>query len=125
MNLLEAVQSLGKLERSALSSIRIERDSGGYRARFDFALKMPRPESPELPKGVELQGFSRWPEEEILLDWRMPALEQIQALHASGLCGQLNWFEPRPDTWTVKTHSGSDEERRAWLFGLQEARPGT
>jgi len=119
MNLLEAVQSLGELERSALSSIRIERDAGGYRARFDFALKLPRTESPELPKGVELRGFSRWPEQEILLDWRTPALDQIKALDTSGICGRLDWFEPRPDAWTIKTHAGSDQERRAWLFTLE------
>jgi hypothetical protein len=119
MNLLESIQTLGELERSALSSIRIERDSSGYRARFDFALKLPRPEALELPAGVELQGFARWPEQELLLDWRTPALDQIKALDQSGLCGRLDWFEPRPDAWTVKTHAGSDQERRAWLFGLQ------
>ncbi len=116
--LLEAVRALGELERSALASIRIERDSGGYLARLDFSLSLPRGESLDLPKGVELMGFQRWPEQEILLDWRTPALAQIQTLHASGICGALDWHEVGPDTWLVKTHASSKHERLAWMKAI-------
>lgn len=118
MRLIEAVQAMGDLERSALSSIRIERDATGYIATFSIHLKLPHAQSPDLPKGIQMLGWQGWPDQNEMLDWRIPAIEQIKELHNSGICGNLDWHEHGPDRWLIKTHAGSDRERRDWANRL-------
>lgn len=118
MRLIEAVQNMGDLERSALSAIHIERDTTGYLATFSINLKLPHTQPMDLPKGVSLRGFTRWPDQKEILDWRIPALEQIKELHNSGICGNLDWYEHAPDRWIAKTHAGTDKERLDWIKSL-------
>jgi hypothetical protein len=124
-----------------VSSLHIESDGPRYRVSLSIALygqgtapttthgHRVSVDTENLPKGVSVTGWSRWPDLQRELDPLDEVEEQIRSLSASGLLGTLDAarFTPlsdpdQPPRWTVTTHAGSQAERDAWLLSLP--RPG-
>jgi len=83
-----------------------------------------------LPEGVSVSGFERYPDRVVEVSTTTPMEDQIRALHASGLVGGLDAARfgggaeavrqgVAPASWIVKTHAASQAERLAWLQALQ------
>jgi hypothetical protein len=144
MTLLEIVRDLEPRLQEGLSAIEISLWKGRAVARLSFALytrstrvgdtELYRIQvDTELPAGVSLTGFERWPDLEKEITLTRDIRSQLKALQESRLVGGLDvaMFEPPPGAtaeglpryrWIVKTHASSQEERDAWLRGLHRQR---
>ncbi|MBI4589519.1 MAG: hypothetical protein HY725_11815 [Candidatus Rokubacteria bacterium] len=116
--------------RDRLSALTIElADAGGWQARLSYALMVQSPlpgTGGSMPAGVTLAAWERWPDNVLALSavrTEADILAAIRALEQSGLVGHLDLARVSEhhedsiiDRYIVKTHAGSDEERRAWAF---------
>lgn len=116
MLLTEAVSSLGELEVASLACITITPRHGEIVATFSISASLPVASIAELPKGLALSGLERWPDQERVIDWRIPLPVQIEELKSDARLGTLNLCQLGADSWRIKTHAGSDAERREWMF---------
>lgn len=132
MLLAEAIQSLAKVEREHLRAISIWPERGGYAARFDFRMRLPVASESGIA-GVELSGVAAYPQIERLLDWRVPAWEQIQtAINDPQIvaeCGSANaaeWSDGAEKSahWLVKFEGTKNPHAQALgqLGGLAGSR---
>ncbi len=140
--LTEIVTDLPPQLRQALSAIRIEYRGEQATATLSIAIMLDSGAAPrsiggydivvdaaDLPEGVALQGWSRYPDITRPITMAVPMDEQIRALGASGLVGIVDAcrFDGgaeavragfAPAIWHIRTHAGSDAERAEWVRGL-------
>ena len=122
-DLLSLIMALEVPDVLAVATIHVVPDQNDYRATFRFL---------RAPSGV-LEEEHAGPEVERLLigvyrlAGRVPILDQVQALHESGLLGDLDvvWIRPAAGAdrdgscgYIVRTHAGSFSERAEWLREL-------
>lgn len=143
MRLLDIILAMPKKESRYIASIKISdtREEGwaitiNYRRFRPWTVEPSqigpyevRSSSEPLPKGIESFGFIRVPDTDHLLtvNGEMPVEDiesQIRLLQGSGLLGNIDAarFEHEKGIleWIIKTHAGSDKERRDWLESLKE-----
>ena len=141
MKLVDAARELDPIERSHFSSIMITAADGGYRARFVIHISMPHAESPKLPKGVSVSGIEHLPDIERVIDWRIPAWEQVlevvndpilslpselgkmQAVENSAVSedGDVATSDSKKH-WVIVTHgSPHSAERKEWLARIMNS----
>jgi hypothetical protein len=116
LSLLEAVRSLGEIEITNLSRILIAPRNGEIVATFSISANLPHAADGNLPTGVSLLGWERWPDQERVIDWRADLGTQIRELERAGIVGRLDTHHKGSDSWAITTHAGSDKERHAWVF---------
>jgi len=120
MTLLAAVHSLGLIELAAVSWINVHPVQTGHVAVFTVALLLPLPD-PFLSEELCAGEPRLWPDQRRLLESRIPMQDQIAEVQRMQLLGNLtfNYLMPNENEadalWIIKTHSGSGEERTAWL----------
>jgi hypothetical protein len=119
--------------RQRVSAITLETDDGVmWRARLLYAMWTEGPgladvgpytvsvDRNALPAGVTVRVAQRVPDTvhplgPLSADGIKRAIEQLTA---SGLVGGLDWSRRPSGAWLIKTHAGSDAERRAWVRSL-------
>lgn len=121
--LLESIESLEPRLVAALDSIRISLRDGQPLAELSFNLRMEghggthdigeysaTVDLADLPEGVSVMHWRRWPNRIIELTEAVPAEEQMRGLWRAGICGELDiirgqYLESGEIYWLAKTHA--------------------
>jgi hypothetical protein len=120
MTLLEAVESLGLIEVTAVSWIYVIRVHTRHVAVFQIAYLLPFLD-PNLPDEFRAGKPRLWRDQRRLLESTMPIEDQISELHKTRTFGNLaltyRTSSGRGATglWSIRTHGGNDQERLTWM----------
>jgi hypothetical protein len=123
MTLLEAVESLGLIEVTAVSWIYVIRVQACHLAFFQIAYLLPFLD-PGLPDEFRAGKPRLWRDQERLLESTMPMEDQISELHRTRTVGNLalNYRTPPERAahglWSIRTHGGNDQERLTWMAAI-------
>jgi hypothetical protein len=120
MTLLEAVESLGLIEVTAVSWIYIIRVHTRHIAVFTIAYLLPFLDT-GLPDEFRAGKPRLWPDQERILESTIPIEDQILELQRTGTFGNLVQVYRTPGEraahglWSIRTHGGTDQERLTWM----------
>jgi hypothetical protein len=123
MTLLEAVESLGLIEVTAVSWIYVIRVQTSHVAVFQIAYLLPFFD-PGLPEEFRVGGPRFWRDQERLLESTIPIEDQISELHRTRTVGNLALNHRTPaeraahGLWSIRTHGGNDQERLTWMAAI-------
>lgn len=97
-----------------LPGVPARRDAGPYAVTVDSA---------DLPDGIALTGWTRYPDQVRTITIITSVRDQLATVHAAGIVGTLDVAlmeaaAPGYPRWHVTTHAGSQAERLAWLRSL-------
>lgn len=138
--LIEIIGDLEPVLHDTLSTIRLEWRPEGATAQLSFCLSRwagkqsvlhdhaIAVDQTDLPAGIAVTSFERWPDRFSRLALTPDAKTQIRDLDRLGTLGRLDASEYRVTegdrsnhaaiSWIIKTHAGSDAERAAWIRGI-------
>jgi hypothetical protein len=123
MTLLEAVESLGLFEVTAVSWIYVIRVHTRYMAVFQIAYLLPFLDA-DLPNEFRAGEPRFWPDQARRLESRVPIEDQILELHRTRTFGNLTQVYQTPTgrgehgLWSIRTHGGNDQERLTWMAAI-------
>ena len=126
MTLLEAVESLGLIEVTAVSWIYISRVHTRHVAVFQIAYLLPFLDV-NLPHEFRAGEPRLWRDQKRLLESTMPIEDQISELHKTRTLGNLTQVYQTPTgrgehgLWSIRTHGGNDQERLTWMAAIMAA----
>ena len=123
MTLLEAVESLGLIEVTAVSWIYVIRVHTSHLAVFQIAYLLPFLD-PGLPDEFRAGKPRLWRDQRRLLESTMPIEDQIWELHKTrtlgnlALTNQMSSVRAAHGLWSIRTHGGNDQERLTWMAAI-------
>jgi hypothetical protein len=123
MTLLEAVESLGLIEVTAVSWIYVMRVHTRHVAVFQIAYLLPFLDV-NLPDEFRAGEPRLWRDQERLLESTMPIEDQISELHKTRMLGNLALMDRMSSEraahglWSMRTHGGNDHERLTWMTAI-------
>src|SRR5713226_3429268 len=123
MTLVEAVQSLGIFELTAVSWINVIPTGSGHVAVCTVALLLP---FNDIRLSEEFRAGERrfWRDQKRRLESGIPIQDQISELQHTRLLGNLAFLYLMPihgqtsPMWAIKTHAGSEAERLEWITSI-------
>jgi hypothetical protein len=123
MTLLEAVESLGLIEVTAVSWIYVIRVHTCHLAVFQIAYLLPFLDV-NLPDEFRAGKPRLWRDQRRLLESTMQIEDQISELHRTRTVGNLALTYRTPPEraahglWSIRTHGGNDQERLTWMAAI-------
>jgi len=123
MTLLEAVESLGLIEVTAVSWIYVIRVHKCHLAIFQIAYLLPFLDT-GLPDEFRAGEPRLWRDQKRLLESTMPIELQISELHQTRTLGNLSLIDRTSaeraahGLWSIRTHGGNDHERLTWMAAI-------